>query len=225
MNPALRSSAAHVFVGSLAQPVLDDDDAHHLRVLRISESDRVSLCDGNGAWAVAHLHRGGELVLIEVGESAPLPPRRRVLSAIPKGDRPEWMVQKLTEVGCTSIGFVVCERSVVHWEGDRLARQMERLRRVARQAAMQSRCLWVPTVEAPVDVSTIVDSGGVAVADLDGGPLEEGVHTIVVGPEGGWNHTERGYSATVCLSSQVLRVETAAMAAGIALANKSHGAL
>ena len=164
--------------------------------------------------------------MVEVGEeSVVLPPTRRVLSAIPKGDRPEWMVQKLTEVGCTSIGFVICQRSVVSWEADRLVRQMERLRRVARQAAMQSRCLWVPTIEAPVAVSTIVDSFGVAVADPDGGPLEDQVDTIVVGPEGGWSHTERGTSATVCLSSQVLRVETAAMVAGVALVNRGHGAL
>ena len=225
MNPALRSSAAHVFVETLSCPILDDDDAHHLRVLRISEADQVSLCDGDGGWAIAHLRRNGELEVVDVGERVPRPEQRRVLSAIAKGDRPEWMVQKLTEVGCTAIGFVVCQRSVVHWDGERLVRQMERLRRVARQAAMQSRCLWVPVIEPPVDISTVVDQAGVAVADPDGGPLGDEVHTVVIGPEGGWSHTERGSSATVCLSSQVLRVETAAVVAGVALANKSHGAL
>ena len=51
MNPALRASAAHVFVDSLDAPVPSDDDAHHLfRVLRLRDGEVVTVSDGNGSW-------------------------------------------------------------------------------------------------------------------------------------------------------------------------------
>ena len=54
MNDALRTSAAHVFVEDLGHPELEDDDAHHLlKVLRIRESDVISVSDGRGSWGTA----------------------------------------------------------------------------------------------------------------------------------------------------------------------------
>ena len=51
MNPVLRGSAAHVFVDSLAAPQLSDDDDHHLRrVLRVRESEAITVGDGAGGW-------------------------------------------------------------------------------------------------------------------------------------------------------------------------------
>src|SRR4029079_6965526 len=59
VNPALRGSAAHVFVSSLVAPQLTDEDEHHLRrVLRIRDSDVVTLSDGIGSWTTARLPAG-----------------------------------------------------------------------------------------------------------------------------------------------------------------------
>ena len=56
MNPVLRGSAAHVFVDSLAAPQLSDDDDHHLRrVLRVRESEAITVGDGAGGWVEARL--------------------------------------------------------------------------------------------------------------------------------------------------------------------------
>ncbi len=108
MNPVLRGSAAHVFVESLAAPELSDDDEHHLRrVLRIRDSDVLTVSDGAGRWATARLTAGGLIVDSAITDEVPRPPAV-VISAIPKGDRPEWIVQKLTEVGATAIGFMDC---------------------------------------------------------------------------------------------------------------------
>ena len=65
--------------------------------------------------------------------------------APPKGERLEWLVQKCTEVGVDQLVLLVAERSVVRWDADRAARQLERLRRIAAEAAMQSRRVWLPT--------------------------------------------------------------------------------
>ncbi len=214
MNPVLRSSAAHVFVETLAAPQLSDDDDHHLRrVLRIRGSDVVTVADGAGRWVTATLEADGLRV-----ESDPVvepaPRRAAVVSAIPKGDRAEWMVQKLTELGATSIGFIDCARSVVHWDIERGHRQIERLGRIAREAAMQSRRVWLPEIHEVVPFAVAAENRGCAIADPDGVDLGADVDTVLVGPEGGFTGEELALVARrVSLSTNVLRVETAALVA------------
>ena len=214
MNPVLRGSAAHVFVETLAAPQLTDDDDHHLRrVLRVRDSDVITVTDGAGRWVTARLDSGG--LRVESDAIVEPPPRpAAVFSAVPKGDRAEWMVQKLTEVGATSIGFIDCARSVVHWDEERGRRQVDRLRRIAREAAMQSRRIWLPEI---FDVVPIAEPNG---AD----DLVE-VDAVLVGPEGGFTPEELALVARrVSLSGQILRVETAALVAVVMLTlrNESH---
>lgn len=223
MNPVLRGSAAHVFVESLDTPQLSDDDDHHLRrVLRIRESDVITVGDGAGRWVAARLVAGGLSVESEpVDEPASRP--SAVVSAIPKGDRPEWIVQKLTEIGATSIGFMECARSVVRWDGVRGRRQIERLRRVAREAAMQSRRLWLPEILEVVAFAAAATTQNCAIADPEGDDLTAEVDTVLVGPEGGFTDGELDLVARrVSLSTNVLRVETAALAGAMMLTQR-HG--
>ena len=225
MNPVLRGSAAHVFVEALAAPQLSDDDDHHLRrVLRIRDSDVITASDGAGRWVAARLDAGGLRV-----ESEPVvepPPRAAaVFSAVPKGDRAEWMVQKLTEVGATTIGFIDCTRSVVRWDEERGRRQVERLRRIAREAAMQSRRVWLPEVLEIVPIAVASCNMCCAIAEPDGADDLVGVDAMLVGPEGGFTPDELSLVARrVSLSRQVLRVETAALVAVVMLTlrNESH---
>ena len=221
MNPVLRGSAAHVFVDSLAAPVLSEEDEHHLRrVLRIRDSDLITVSDGAGQWVTARLTVDGVTVDSEpTTVDAPHP--ATIVSAIPKGDRPEWIVQKLTEVGATSIGFMDCARSVVRWDAARAARQRERLRRVAREAAMQSRRVWLPQLVDVVSFDEVIKTISCAIADPDGDDLSADVDTILVGPEGGFTEGElRSVDRRVRLAANVLRVETAALTAAILLTQR-----
>ncbi len=223
MNPLLRGSAAHVFVESLADPHLTAADDHHLRrVLRVRDSDVITICDGAGGWATARLTTGG--IEVESEQTSGIAPSPTcVFSAIPKGDRPEWMVQKLTEIGMASIGFVDCARSVVRWEPARANRQIERLRRVAREAAMQSRRLWLPRVLDVVPFDEAAAAANCAIADPDGDLLADEIDTVLVGPEGGFTEGELGAVASrVSLSANVLRVETAALTAAILLTQRNQ---
>ena len=141
-----------------------------------------------------------------------------VISAIPKGDRPEWIVQKLTEIGATAIGFMDCARSVVRWDEVRAPKQIERLRRISREAAMQSRRAWPPLVLDVVPFDEAITSINSAIADPDGGELGAGLETLLVGPEGGFTEGELNSAGRrVSLSVNVLRVETAALAAAFLL--------
>jgi 16S rRNA (uracil1498-N3)-methyltransferase len=223
MNPALRSSAAHVFVESLAAPELHPDDAHHLvRVLRLRDGEAVTASDGNGGWRPCTL-AGGALRAVGEVVQEPLQSAVTIAAAIPKGERLEWMVQKLTEVGVARIVLVECARSVVRWQGERVPRQMERLARVAREASMQSRRVCLPEVVGPVPFTAAVSAPGVVLADPAGAPWA-GEGTIVVGPEGGFTAEELAdAAATVSLGHTVLRVETAALVAAV-LALSAAGA-
>jgi 16S rRNA (uracil1498-N3)-methyltransferase len=221
VNPLLRGSAAHVFVESLDAPVLRDDDEHHLRrVLRIRQTDAITVGDGAGGWLVANLLADG-LGVASTPVFEPAPPNTTILSAIPKGDRPEWIVQKLTEVGITSIGFIHCARSVVQWDESRRPRQLERLRRVAREAAMQSRRLWLPQVRDVVPFDEAIKSISCAIADPDGEAMTADIDTVLVGPEGGFTEGElAAANRRVAFSRNVLRVETAALTAAILLTQR-----
>lgn len=218
MNPRLRRSAAHVFVDSLDAPDLSADDAHHLgRVLRIRPTDEITVSDGAGAWAPARWAADAGISLVGEVHSEPAPPSVGVVSAVPKGDRCDWMVQKLTELGVDRIGLVSLTRSVVRWDDARADKQLARLRRIAREAAMQSRRVRLPAVSI-VEWSELVGHPGVALAEPDGGPLDPDVTTVVIGPEGGFTGEElEAVPRAVALSPLVLRVETAAVAAGVLL--------
>ena len=114
-------------------------DEHHLRrVLRVRHDQTVTVSDGAGHWMPAHLLAGG---LERAGERAgepPLPPARGAV-AIPKGERVDLVVQKLTELGVTEIILAATDRGVVRWDAERAGRQTQRLTTIARAAASQSR--------------------------------------------------------------------------------------
>lgn len=208
---SLRRSAAHVVVDDLSAPVLDESDAHHVfRVLRVGEGDVVSVTDGRGGWRLCRV-AGGSIepvtdVVVEPPRDAPV----TIGLAIPKLDRPEWIVQKLTELGVDRIVWLHAERSVVRWDEQRAAKHVAKLERVAIEAVQQCRRVTVPTVEGPVPATSFLPG---AVAAEPGGRPDDGRDlTVAIGPEGGWTDRELATAADrVSFGPNVLRVETAAL--------------
>ena len=141
-------------------------------------------------------------------------PLLTIAVAPPKGDRLEWLVAKCTEVGVDRIVLLEAEHSVVRWTGERLERQLARLRRIAAEASMQSRRVWLPEIAGPQPALEVLPE--VAVAEPGGRPVTAADTAIAVGPEGGWSPKELEVAAsTVSLGPNVLRVETAAVAAAV----------
>lgn len=224
-----RRAAAHVVVDDLTSPALSDEDAHHLRaVLRLRPGELVSVTDGRGGWRSCTWAPAGSLSptaeAIRFGRPAPAV---SVGFAPVKGDRNEWAVQKLTELGVDRIVLLRTERSVVRWDERRAVAHIQRLRKVARQAVMQSRRMWLPEVDGVVGLKDLLtDVGppdGVAVTDPAGGPVPAGVSTLLVGPEGGWSDSELLGRTLVGLGGGVLRTETAAIAAAALLTSIRAG--
>jgi 16S rRNA (uracil1498-N3)-methyltransferase len=143
-----------------------------------------------------------------------------------KGGRPEWVAQKLTEVGADRIVVLDSRRAVVRWEGGRRDRAVERLRRVARHAAAQSRRAWLPESDGETGLDGLrarLAPVPLALAHLGGDPPGLAAPAVAVGPEGGWEASELAGCPLVGLGPQVLRAETAAVAAGLLLCSLRAG--
>jgi 16S rRNA (uracil1498-N3)-methyltransferase len=215
----------HVFVDDLDRPALASEDHHHLsRVLRVRPGDPLTVSDGRGGWRSCRFGDPPvpEGPVIEV----PAPePALTIGFALVKGGRPELVVQKLTELGIERIMPFLAERSVVRWETERGRRHVERLRKVAREAAMQSRRCRLPDVTEVGRFADLVanDRGAVALAERGGQPPSLLCRTVLIGPEGGWSQAELALSVPmIALGDQILRAETAAItAAGVLTALRS----
>ncbi len=153
-------------------------------------------------------------------------PEITVAFAPTKGDRPEWVVQKLTELGVDRIVPIRTSRSVVRWDGDRGERAAAELVRVAREAAAQCRQPWLPRVDPVTTLDGLARAVGpqLVLARPGGAPPTLARTVVAVGPEGGWDPDEEGrFGPGVGLGPTVLRAETAAVAAGTLLCGLRAG--
>ncbi len=187
-------------------------------MLRLRPGDELTVSDGVGGRLRcrfgAALEPAGEV------ERRPRPsPPVTVAFAVVKGQRPEWAVQKLTEIGVDRIVPLLSARSVVRWPAGEASAQVARLRRVVREASMQSRRVWLPVVEGVTPFGTMAAEPGAAVAHPGGSPPSLEHPVVLIGPEGGWDDPElaRAGAVFVGLGPSVLRTETAALVAGTLL--------
>jgi 16S rRNA (uracil1498-N3)-methyltransferase len=238
-DPTLQSVAAMVFVDDPAAPLLTPDDAHHLLdVLRLRPGELVAAGDGSGSWSpcrIAPVKPGrasrrvdpADVVTVDgpVVREPRATPEITVAFAPTKGDRPEWVVQKLTELGVDRIVPIHAARSVVRWDGERGQRAVARLSRVAREAAAQARRTWLPEISQVTTLGELASSGLTLRLALPGGAVPTLVPAVVaVGPEGGWDPDEAALSGGgVGLGPTVLRAETAAVAVGTLLCGLRSG--
>ena len=228
MSGRLRSGRAatpRVHVVSLADadegaavPVGGGDLNHLRRVLRLADGAAVELFDDAGLTAAAVL--SGNTATVTAVEAAAVG-GLVVAAAVPKGQRADWMVEKLCALGAAAWVRLACERSAVR-PG---AGKFDRYRRVAVEAAKQSRRAGVLRVEPMVGAIEFLTAATAPPAVLttqgDARSAVEvlaKVRTVLVGPEGGWGETELkafadGGCGPVTLGPTVLRVETAAVAA------------
>jgi 16S rRNA (uracil1498-N3)-methyltransferase len=226
------------WVGSRA--TLVGDEAKHLaRVRRVGVGDRVELFDGRGRIAEAEVAEIGrdrvELALLTEGPGGrDLDGSLILATAVPKGERFDWLIEKATELGVTRLVPILTERSVV----DPRSSKLDRLRKLIIEACKQSGRSRLMELSEPVGWEEWLRFGKVGVetrlvAHPGGGRIPEvkaGYNvTIAIGPEGGFTDAEitgaeqAGYQR-IGLGPTILRVETAALAACAGLlANRDRG--
>ncbi len=224
MSERLAGSAGpHVFVETLDAPTVSEQDLAHLtRSLRMRDGDPLTISDGDGRWCPATLSSGGALTrsgeIVTIAQpDAPV----TVAFSLTKSSKPEWVIQKLTELGVDHIVALQSERTIVRWDEAKVEKALLRWDRIAIEAAMQSHRVRLPGIEGVLPAADWLASSDTAIAHFDGQPLSEAVSrvgAIAIGPEGGWSSSElAAASETLSLGATVLRAETAAVAAGALL--------
>ena len=220
-----RRAAAHAFVIDVNAPFLNDDDFHHLaKVLRLRSGESVSVSDGRGSWRICTYEMSAALAIDDSVVHIETNLRSLTVAfSVTKNDKPDLVIQKLTELGIDHIVPIITERSIVRWDSDKGAKNQARWQKIAREAAMQSRSVFLPTIhEVYPSIEKFVDTYGpnIAVADPEGEALTANFTTLVIGPEGGFTHQEMDLMPQrVSLPGGILRAETAAVAAGVMLSH------
>ncbi len=210
--------------------LLTPEARHYLRdVLRLSEGAEIEIFDGTGA---VYLTSFTDAEALPVGERRVLPAagaRIWLAFALSKGEKPDLVIQKATELGASRLLPWQAERSVVRLEGERASGRVRRWRRIAAEAARQCGRADVPEVAATATLAEVLRAPPPTFARVlfhaGGEPLApvrpEGILAIV-GPEGGLAPGEvdacvaAGCRLTA-LGPRVLRAETAAIAAATLL--------
>jgi 16S rRNA (uracil1498-N3)-methyltransferase len=224
----------------IGESILAGPEAHHLaQVRRFAVGDSVILFNGDGreyrAEILAFAKR--QVRLKVTGVAAPdreLGFPLHMAVALPKADRGDYLIEKLTELGVTDLTPIETARSIVRSDTTKL----EKLRRAVIEASKQcgrnvlmnvhppcrleewccSKNLgarkWIADPEAPMPAEVMNSSGGFAVA---------------VGPEGGFTKEEIAAAVAsgferIGLGPCILRVETAgvALAAMLGVARRSR---
>jgi 16S rRNA (uracil1498-N3)-methyltransferase len=219
---------------------LGKDEAHHLvRVRRAEPGFTVEVFDGLSGFArlAQIVSITGECVVVElVGAAIPeaaAPVALTLITAVPKGDRFDWLVEKAVEVGVAKLVPLISRRSVVE---PRLTK-LERLKRRVIEASKQCGRNRLMAIDPPADWAGLVESPAGAVrllADPRGVAFrrwpEAGAGSsfaLAIGPEGGFEEGELESALSagwvpVSLGAYVLRVETAAVV-GASLVMSRYG--
>lgn len=199
-------------------------EAHHLHsVRRIGVGETIVLFNGDGfEYPAEVLGVGKKAIHLQVGPPVAADRERSVplwiASAIPKGDRLDFLIEKLTELGVSRFVPLIAERSAVRPK----AEVVSKYERIAIEASKQCGRNVLMAVEAPVAWSDFVNRAGLPTRKLI---LQPGATSILagsseatvvsVGPEGGFTDNELtlpGWTP-VSLGPTILRIETAAIAA------------
>lgn len=215
------------------QVVLQGAEARHLAVVcRLRPGDVVCLFNGDGSEYRAQItsadrKRVGLTILERSTPERELPFRLEVACPLPKGDRGQFLIEKLTELGVTTFMPLRTTRSVVHPSENR----KEKLERYVIEASKQcGRNVLMeigPLTQWQEFVSRHAGPRHRLLADPSGGDMSSAAPPedtlVAIGPEGGLTDDEVEAARTtgwklVSLGPRVLRVETAALAIAATLA-------
>jgi 16S rRNA (uracil1498-N3)-methyltransferase len=217
---------------------LDQDASRHItKVMRMREGEQIivvykqvaHICEITALEPLVTVAPTGETV-----RSPEMPVQVTIACGLPKGDKLELITQKGTELGMFSLIPFAAERSIVKWDDKKAKKNVERLQKIALEAAEQSHRTHVPVIEMPQTfkqlVANIAQYDAVFIADEEDAKLEERTHfatklqqfaeasgqsiLCIFGPEGGIARSESDAlkaagAKTMSLGPRILRAETA----------------
>ena len=218
--------------------------ARHVQVLRMQPGDTITLFEGHqeragGEWQATILRMGRSDVVVRVDQHHPAERENlrpvHLLAGITANERMDWLVEKATELGVTSITPLLAERSVLKLKGERGDKKRAHWQAVAVAACEQCGRNRVPVIHEAVTLEQWLQRASAvgvrAVLSLAEGtqPLSQVLQAqtdeaapapvfFLSGPEGGLTAHEEQLArsqgfAPVTLGPRILRAETAPLAA------------
>lgn len=219
--------------------ILGDDVKHLYKVLRLNEGDKIVLnnCEGEEFIAIINSITKQEVILdieekLEINNESSI--KVYLFQGLPKAQKMDLIVQKGTELGILEFIPTLTERVDIKLKGD--FKKLDRLNRIALEAAKQSKRTIVPKVLEPIDfeealnkmksldlvivpyenaenfgIKTLINSGNIDISKIK-------TIGILIGPEGGFEESEINKlkdngAYIVTLGSRILRTETAGFVA------------
>jgi 16S rRNA (uracil1498-N3)-methyltransferase len=223
--------SARFYIDGPLQPgpvELTGPEAHHLAVVcRLRPGDDICLFNGDGDEYQTRIQSAGKhrVVLEVLSRATPereLPFALTVAAPLPKGDRAQFLVEKLTELGVTTFVPLATERSIIV---PREAK-VEKLRRYVIEASKQCGRNVLMAIAPLADWTSFCQQQNHAQIRLIAHPGRDSAQpvslprgtsvAVAIGPEGGFSDAEIALSQQagwqlVDLGPRVLRVETAAL--------------
>ncbi|MFN3316118.1 MAG: 16S rRNA (uracil(1498)-N(3))-methyltransferase, partial [Raineya sp.] len=223
-------------------PVLSEEESRHcLQVLRYQIGDKIKLIDGKGYfWEAEITEKQAKKCLLKIIDKHLDERNQRnyhfhlAIAPTKNIERIEWLVEKCTEIGIDEISFLLCQRS------ERKELKLERLEKIAVQAAKQSQRAFLPKINEMQKLSVFLEKTKLHKAQKWIAHLEENErkifgknlivpqnnYCVLIGPEGDFGTEEIvlaksfGFEA-ISLGNSVLRTETAGVyvCAGLAVFN------
>jgi len=209
--------------------LLSGPEAHHAsHVLRLGLGAVITLFDGEGREADAEIvgatKRGITLRPLAVRQMpAPVGSPVTLAVAPPKGDRFRWLVEKATELNVTRLIPLLTQRTVVEPRDSKLDKLRQTIVAACKQSG-RSRLMEIRESTRLADVLSenrndlriLLHPGGASSSAMLAEP-HCGI-TLLIGPEGGFTDEEvetaiAAGAVTVALGTNILRTETAAIAA------------
>lgn len=226
------------FVDSIeGSPIeINGGDARHIALsLRMKQGEELVLCDGKGHEALCGIASlCPESVVLDVKErrdsASEAKTRVTLYQALPKADKFEYIVQKAVELGVYRIVPVLTSRCISRPDEKSAAKKLERLRKIAAEAAKQSGRGIVPEVGGVLSFKNAIKEMSTAALPIFFfehaeyplcGCMEKysgGDIAIMVGAEGGFSDEEAAFAEesgvlSASLGPRILRCETAPVAA------------
>ena len=215
---------------------LSDDATQHIRVLRLSVGDNITLFNGHGGQYLAQLtevqKRTCQVKITTFQATDNESPLHLHLGqVISRGDRMEFVIQKAVELGVNEITPLISERCGVKLNAERMAKKQQQWQKIAIAACEQSGRNIVPIIHSTqtliqwseVDIDccklTLHPRAKYSINTL---PNDINHIRLLIGPEGGLSDDEISLTESLnftetLLGPRVLRTETAALTAITAL--------
>ena len=213
--------------------ILNDGDIHHiLHVMRMKENEEIEVVIDSRLYVVIIVKTNPLELKInyEIPSDSEIDQDVTLFYVLAKGEKNDLVVQKATELGVKRIVLLTSERCIIKWDGKEVAKKLERLNKIAKEASEQSHRLVIPEILGVYHINDIPKEllaktnlfayekeAGKTTTMYEALNENKGDVSILVGPEGGFSEKEADMVVSkygfipVSLGKRILRSETAAI--------------